>query len=139
MALPEADDARELMLRSLAHMDIEPGDIRSDTTVADIGVLSVFRKRVRVAAQSAGLSETQARLCRMDVFPSWLIGQPLDLHAQDQAERKGSNLTDGYLAALAPYADTLFVDKRTMETLRRASTKSPELLRLVRDVRRTSA
>jgi hypothetical protein len=138
MAMPWTGNARDLVLRGLAQMDVEPGDIEPDTTMADIGALSVFRKRVRVAALSAGLSETRARRLPMDVFPSWLIDEALNSHAQDQAERKGSNLTDRYLAALAPYADMLFVDKRTMETFRRVFAKSPDVAQLVRDVRRAT-
>ena len=117
-------------------MDIEPNDIGPSTTMAEVGALSVFRKQVRVAARSAGLSETLARRLDMSAFPSWLINRALTLHAQDQAERKVSNLTDAHLAALAPYADILFVDKRTKETFRRAAPKMPELVSLVRDVRR---
>lgn len=46
-------------------------------------------------------------------------------HAQDQPERKGSELNDTHLLCLAPYADRTFVDKRTLESARRARNKSP--------------
>ena len=138
IATPSAADARELVLRGLALMDIELSDIAPDTTMSEINALSVFRKQARVAARSAGLNEADARHVPMNTIPSWRISRALSTYKQDQAERKGSNLIDGHLATLAPYADITFVDKRTMETLRRAFARSNEMTKLVRDVRRTT-
>ena len=138
IATPGAADTRELVLRGLALMDIELSDIAPDTTMSEINALSVFRKQARVAARSAGLNEADVRRVPMNTIPSWRISRALSVHKQDQAERKGSNLTDGHLATLAPYADITFVDKRTMETFRRVFAKSNEMTKLVRDVRRTT-
>ncbi len=49
------------------------------------------------------------------------------LYAQDQPERKGSELNDTHLLCLSPYADLTCVDKRTLENLRRALIKCPAL------------
>lgn len=53
------------------------------------------------------------------------------LYAQDQQERKGSELNDTHLLCLSPYADLTCVDKRTLESLRRARTKCPDLDQLL--------
>ena len=45
-----------------------------------------------------------------------MIEECMRAHAQDQPERKGSDLNDTHLLCLAPYADVTYVDKRTLET-----------------------
>lgn len=44
-------------------------------------------------------------------------------YAHDQPERKGSELNDTHLLCLAPYAEVTYVDKRTLESVRRARSK----------------
>ena len=69
-----------------------------------------------------------------DQFPSWIIGHCLRRFGQDVPERKGSDLNDGYLLALAAYADLTLVDKRAMENVRRARTGSAAFAGLIRNV-----
>jgi hypothetical protein len=59
-------------------------------------------------------------------------------YSQDQPERKGSELNDTHMLCLAPYADQTFVDKRTLESARRARSKSPMFDRLAIGVGRAS-
>lgn len=55
-------------------------------------------------------------------------------YAHDQPERKGSELNDGDLLCLAPYADVTYVDKRTLESVRRAKGKNNLFAELVGQV-----
>jgi hypothetical protein len=52
-------------------------------------------------------------------------------HAHDQPERKGSEVNDTHLLCLAPYADITYVDKRTLENVRRARRKVGAFSQLV--------
>ena len=63
-----------------------------------------------------------------------VIEESMRRHAQDQPERKGSELNDTHLLCLAPYVDRTFVDKRSLESARRARDKSPMFDRLTTGV-----
>ncbi len=138
IATPLPNTARDLVLRGLSLMSIDLTDIGPETTMAEINDLSLFRKRLEVAAEASGLRPEQLRRLRMDQIPSWIVDSALRAHGQDLPERKGSELTDRYLACLAPYADITYVDKRTKENFRRATRRSPETRALVRRVEKTS-
>jgi hypothetical protein len=63
----------------------------------------------------------------------------LRLHGHDLPERKGSDLTDSFLAsALSPYIDLVIVDKRTKENLRRTLQKVPAISNLLNRVEKAS-
>ena len=109
----------------LASMGIIAGDIDPDTTMSEIGDLAHFRQALKVANQL--LNKDWQRICEKlhpNTLPSWIIQAGLRSVGQLEKERKGGDINDGYLASLAAYVDHSFVDKRTMEKLRRLKEKS---------------
>lgn len=119
-------------------VDVE--DIKPDETFEQVMDRHVFRKRLRIAAHSRGLSyEELKRVVTADRLPVAVIQSAMRSFGQDQPERKGSDLNDVYLLSLAPYADLTFVDKRTLESLRRARANVPALAQLMGDVRKASS
>lgn len=122
-------------LHFLLQQGIEVDDIKPETTMAEIYELAEFRKKLRVANENLGLDWTDlTRRVSKEQIPCWLIQSSLQRYGQDQAERKGSDLVDNYLACLAAYADITYVDKRTKENVRRARQKSPDFSTLVRQI-----
>jgi len=118
-------------------VDIE--DIKADETFEQVMDRHVFRKRLRIAAESRGLPYEQLKkVVTQERLPVAVIQGAMRAFGHDQPERKGSDLNDVYLLSLAPYADLTFVDKRTLESVRRACQKVPLLVRLLGDVRKAS-
>jgi len=108
-------------------------------TMGELGRLVLFRTQLKVVAPHTGIPfETLKRRVRPDQMPHRVIGDALRIHGQKLNERKGSDLNDGYLAALAAYADVLYVDKRTAENFRRAVRKEPGLAVLVGRIEKAS-
>lgn len=74
----------------------------------------------------------------MDLIPP-LEGRPLwnlrpdaiRQHSREPSRRKGSDLNDMHLLCLASYAAVTYVDKRTMENVRRAGSKVPALIKQI--------
>lgn len=74
----------------------------------------------------------------MDLIPP-LEGRPLwnlrpdaiRQHSREPSHRKGSDLNDMHLLCLASYAAVTYVDKRTMENVRRAGGKVPALIKQI--------
>lgn len=129
------DDARLFVIRGLIAKNIEPGDIGPETTLGDLDDIGIFRGQLKVVAEAVGLSWAAIKgRVHPDSFPSWVIGQNLRRYGQDVPERKGSDLNDGYLLALAAYADLTLVDKRALENVRRAKTRSAEFAGLIGNV-----
>ena len=77
--------------------------------------------------------ELKARVTE-DRLPSGVIQSALARFRPDTLDRKGSDLTDGYLACLSGYADFTYMDKRTHEAFRIARQRSREFGALVRRV-----
>ncbi len=122
------DPAREI----LQALGIELSDITPDTTMGEIGELAAFLRRLQIVSKNLGVpwamlksSVTESRV------PSGVIQSGLRQYRQDLPEWKGSDLTDSYLACLSPYADVIYVDKRTHENFKRARQRSPGFAALV--------
>jgi hypothetical protein len=137
--LPLMAEPDRLHENLLAMMHIDPDELPPNATMADINELYLFRQQVMVSGEAAGESWDIeiARRLTIDRIPSSLIESALRRYRQDQPERKGSDLNDGYLACLAPYAELTFVDKRTMENIRRALPKVAGLGDLMQSVRKS--
>ena len=102
--------------------------------------LGVFLSHVRLVAEQMKLPWREAkRRVQMGRIPSELIVQCLLRHAQKLPERKGSELNDSHLASLAAYADVTFVDKRTLETFRRARSKEDAFDKVSKRVERAGS
>lgn len=124
------------LLESLG-VDIEL--IGPNDTFGEVMDRHTYLTQLRIAVESKGLpfvrfkqSVTQGRL------PVSMLQHAMRMHGQDQPERKGSDLNDVYLLCLALYADLTFVDKRTLESLRRVRQKVPTVNQLLGDVRKAS-
>lgn len=112
----------------LRERDIDPDEIGDLTTIADVSDWVIFRGQLRTA--NIYLKRPWEHLKRTVAghrVPSWIVQDSIRKFGQDLKQRKGSDLTDGHLAAFAPYADFNVVDKRTYESIRRARSKSPSL------------
>lgn len=123
----------------LVNAGLDPEDIDPSTTFRQTMDLLMFHRRLRLVAESFELpwAELKRRALRGNL-PSVRLEDAMRLYAQDQPERKGSELNDTHLLCLSPYADLTFVDKRTLESLRRARTKCPDLDQLLGKVVRAS-
>lgn len=132
--------ARELIVWGLAKQGIEADDLHPEMTMAEVGRLGLFRSQLRVVAPNTGIpfEDLKGRVS-MEQLPHRVIAHALEMNAPRLPERKGSNLNDGYLASLAAYADTLYVDKRTAENFRRATLKTPELRPLIGTVAKAAS
>ena len=133
------DDARRFIVAGLIAKNIEPDDIGPETTLGDLDDIGFFRGQLEVVAEVLDLpwAAIKGRV-QPDRFPSWVIGQTLRRFGHDVPERKGSDINDGYLLALAAYADLTLVDKRALENVRRAETGSAEFADLIGNVTRAA-
>lgn len=133
------DDTRRFIIACLIAKNIEPNDIGPETTLGDLDDIGIFRGQLRVVAEALDLpwGVIKSRV-QPDQFPSWVIGQTLRRFGQDVPERKGSDINDGYLLALAAYADLILVDKRALENVRRAKAGSTEFAGLLGKVARAA-
>lgn len=125
--------AMQLLINAgLALEDIDP-----TSTFGETMDLLTFQQRLRIVAEGLGMpwSELKPRISR-HLLPVIVIEDAMRKHAQDQPERKGSELNDTHLLCLAPYADMTYVDKRTLESLRRAQSKCPVVAGLTSNVTR---
>jgi hypothetical protein len=118
---------------------IEPSEMGPDATPADVGDLAAFRHRLHVMSRIVNVPFEELKFkVSKERLPSLVIQGAIDRYRQDTPERKGSDLTDNYLACLSTYADVTYVDKRTLENIRRAEQKHPELNALLRRVEKAS-
>lgn len=124
-------------IQLLINAGLDPDDIDPSATFGETMDLLTFQKRLRVVAEGLRMPwvELKRRVTRQQL-PVMVIEESMRHHAQDQPERKGSELNDTHLLCLAPYADRTFVDKRTLENARRARNKSPMFDRLIVGVAR---
>ena len=101
--------------------------------------LATFRMELKVVSQKLDIAwrDLNAKVS-MDRVPSTIVAHALDRHGPELPEYKGSELNDEYLLRLGLYADRTYVDKRTLEGLRRAKAKVPILKDLLPDVRRAA-
>lgn len=115
-------------LQILVNEGLELGDIDPSLTFSETMDLLIFQKRLRLVAESAGLDWGAVKMSvKCDRIPVSFIEESMRRYSQDQSERKGSELNDLHLLCLSPYADMTFVDKRTLENVRRVQSKIPAL------------
>jgi hypothetical protein len=124
---PPATSVRDLLVSTLVAQGLDEDEIRDESVLADLNELALFRSHLRVVAPLTGRPFDALKRIPKTIIPSQLITTALKVHGQQRARRSGSDLTDAYLGALAPYCDLLFVDKRTAEDFRRALSKEPFL------------
>ena len=93
-----------------------------------------------MAADASGLPwQALKRVATQGRLPVTVVEECMRAHAQDQPQRKGSDLNDTHLLCLAPYADVTYVDKRTLESVRRARGKVAAFDQLIGEVRKAGA
>ena len=125
------------VIQLLLAAGLEPDDIDLSATFGQITNLLIFRERLRIAANASGLPwQVLKRTATQDRLPVTVIEECMRAHAHDQPERKGSDLNDIHLLCLAPYADVTYVDKRTLESVRRARKKVTVFDQLIGEVRK---
>lgn len=131
--------AHDLVLQTLFNREIEPSDIGPDTVLDDLTDLIVFRLQLKTVSENLDVPWPALKAnVPMARAPSYRIGQALDRHGQALPEHKGSELNDNYLLRAGAYADLAYVDKRTLENLRRARRKEPWLDDLMGEVARAA-
>ncbi len=77
--------------------------------------LSEHYGKLNVVLDATGFGIAKARSVDRARLPSCLVIEGMRLGIPETAERKGSELNDLYISALAPYVDYCFVDKRMFE------------------------
>lgn len=133
------DPSLSLPIRMLLCAGLEPSDINPDATFRETMDLAMFRQRLKMAAEAEKLPWQQVKaVVTPNRVPSAFIRESMRLHAHDQPERKGSDVNDFSLLCLAPYATETFVDKRTLESVRRSKQKVPRLAELLGSVRKAA-
>ncbi|MBZ9823208.1 hypothetical protein [Mesorhizobium sp. CA4] len=125
-------------LRILQACGLDLSDIGPDTTVADVGDIAAYRKKLELINKNLGLPwpELIARV-KEERLPSGIIYNAIRRHHPDTREWDGSELADRELACLAAYVDVIYVDKRTHEAFRQARQKLPTLTSLIGFVEKT--
>lgn len=119
-------------IQLLVNAGLDPEDIDPSATFAETMDMLTFQKRLRTAADAHRLPwPALKRTVSAQQLPVSVIEAGMRSYAHDQPERKGSELNDTHLLCLAPYADITFVDKRTLESARRARSKLPIFDQLV--------
>ncbi|MBZ5759981.1 MULTISPECIES: hypothetical protein [Rhizobium] len=129
--------AADLVWQSLAYFEIEPSDVDVTATLGEVLDHGQFLKQMKICTEGMGIPFPELkRSVKMDRLPSWIISSNLRKHAATLNERKGSELNDGYLACLAPYADVTMVDKRTFESFRQAKRANPRMAAICNRIER---
>lgn len=127
-------------VRILEIFGIGVSEIGPSTTVADVGNMAAFRKKLSVLNERLRLPLPQliARVTE-DRLPSGIIFDSIRRFHPDTRKWDGSELTDAYLSCLSAYADVTYVDKRTREAFRISKQKSQTVASLARDVRKAGS
>lgn len=103
----------------------------------DVLKLSEFTAQLQVAHRNFAIDWSSFRnAINPDQIPSWLIESSIRQYGQLRGEHKGSELNDRHLACLSPYCDLTFVDRQTMEDIRRAHSKRSVLKDVMNTVER---
>ncbi|MPW19737.1 hypothetical protein GCT13_23270 [Paraburkholderia sp. CNPSo 3157] len=129
-----------LPVRILLRAGLEPDEINFAATFRETMAMVMFRQRLRMASDAENLPwEEVKEIVTPDRVPSAFTHECMRTYAHDQPERKGSDVNDLSLLCLAPYATETFVDKRTLESVRRAKQKVPRLAELLGSVRKAAS
>lgn len=126
-------------MRILLNAGLEPDDVNPSATFRETMDLLMFRQRLKMASDSANLPWSKVKqVVTRDRLPSAIVTECMRTYGHDQPERKGSDVNDVSLLCLAPYASHTFVDKRTLESVRRAKQKASHLGGILGDVRKAA-
>ena len=127
------DPAMQILMSSGLHRD----DINPSATFGETMDLLTFQNRLRLVMRDFNVPwvKIKSRVAQKQL-PVILIEEAMRRYSQDQPERKGSELNDTHLACLALYADITYVDKRTLENIRRVRSKEDIVDRLMGRVER---
>lgn len=138
-AIPTGGDLPPVIqLLLMAGLELE--DIDLSATFGQTTNLLIFHERLRMVADASGLPwQALKRVATQGRLPVTVVEECMRAHAQDQPQRKGSDLNDTHLLCLAPYADVTYVDKRTLESVRRARGKVAAFDQLIGEVRKAGA
>ena len=116
---------------------IEHADMADDPWLPDLIDLIEFRGKLDLIQNELGIDCRLVRAkANMRRIPTTVIGQALRRYGQRRTRTSGSDLYDRYLTCLAPYADIVFVDKRTFEDVRRTLHAEPSFAGLLQSVTR---
>jgi hypothetical protein len=127
-------------LTSLRAAGLESDDLDPQAKLGQLLELVIFRRKLRLASDALGMPWPEVRKSvTAERLPVIVIENSMRAYAQDNPERKGSELTDVHLLCLASYADLTYVDKRTMENVMRARRKVPQLASLMGAVAKASS
>lgn len=135
-ALPSGITVRQMIVAMLVGRGIDQHEITDDRILADLTELATFRSQLQAIASYTGIRFAELKQLPREIFPHYVVTQALRLFGQQRNRRPASDVNDGYLAALAPYCDKLYVDKRTAEDFRRAQNRNSVLSSLVGQVLR---
>jgi hypothetical protein len=135
---PTNMSARDVVALALVSQGVGLDEITDDALLSDLNQLALFRAKLKVVAQNLEIPFESVKHVRMELLPSWQVERALRQFGQDRLRRSGSDLVDGYLAALAPYVDELFVDKRTAEDFRRVKAKDAIVASLLCIIRKSA-
>ena len=125
-------NVESLITRTIELAGMTTSDVGDDTLLGDILAEAEYQKRLHLAAELLDIGyQTLKASVPKKALPSWIIDHALRTFEQDLQERTGSIMNDYHLACLSPYIDTLFVDKRTQENIRRASQKDAEFRSII--------
>jgi hypothetical protein len=125
------------IIEDLRRRGIDDDDLAGDPTIPELIELIEYRGKLEVVADAFGLNCSMLRSrASMRRLPAWMIERGLRTFGQQRMRNAGGDLTDRHLACLAPYADLVFVDKRTAEDVRRARAGDAELAPLLSNVAR---
>ena len=128
------------VIQILLAAGMEIDDIDLSATFGQTMDLLISRKRLGMVAEACGLPwQVLKRTVTRDRLPVTVIEECMRAYAHDQPERKGSDLNDTHLLCLAPYADLTYVDKRTLESVRRARRKVVIFDHLIGQVRKAGS
>lgn len=120
------------VVRLLLMSGLERSDIDLDETLGAHTRKIVYLKQLQMLSEEFGLPwRTVKSTVTSDRLPSAIIQDAIRQHSQEPSRRKGSDLNDMHLLCLASYADVTYVDKRTMENVRRAGSKVPALIKQI--------
>lgn len=130
-----ANDPIGLILREAG---LSRSDVEDCRTLGDVRDVVIFMHRARAAYRALGLSPEYLRRLPRTQIPSFLIQRGLIRHRAEASTVSGSDVSDSHLLSWAPYVDSLFVDKRTLENVRRMVTKRDESAQFLGKVSRAS-
>ena len=120
------------VVRLLLMSGLERSDIDLDETLGAHTRKIVYLKQLQMLSEEFGLPwRTVKSTVTSDRVPSAIIQDAIRQHSQEPSRRKGSDLNDMHLLCLASYADVTYVDKRTMENVKRARGKVPALIKQI--------